>query len=74
MFSFYFFYGVSTLGRVSAEIYVICRIYPTVLKRIIGCHGNHAISYSSNRVIFRAILLPIEGGPTKQFDAHKKMS
>ena len=47
---------------------------PTVLKRIVCCHGNHTISHSSNGVIFRAILLPIEGGPTKQFDAHEKLS
>ena len=49
-------------------------IYPTVLKRIVCCHGNHAISHSSNGVIFRAKLLPNEGGPTKQFDAHEKLS
>ena len=52
------------------------------LKSIIGCHGNHAlshssngaISHSSNGVIFRTIRLSIEGGPTKQFDAHGKLS
>ena len=32
------------------------------------------MSHSSNGGIFRAILLPIEGGPTKQFDAHEKLS
>ena len=37
-------------------------------------HGNHAISHSSNGIIFRAILLPIAGGPTKLFDAHEKLS
>ena len=37
--------------------------FPTVLKRIVCCHENHAFSHSSNGVIFRAILLPIAGGP-----------
>ena len=45
-----------------------------MLKRIVCCNGNHAFSHSSNGVIFKAILLPIEGGPTKQLDAHEKLS
>ena len=52
----------------------MCRDIPNCLKRIDCCHGNHEISHSSNGVIFRAILLPIEGGPTKQFDAREKLS
>ena len=49
--------------------------YQTVLKRIICCHGNHAISHiSPNGVILGAILSSIEGGPTKQFDAHEELS
>ena len=47
--------------------------YPTVLKRSIRCHGNHAISHSPNGVILGAILSSIEGVPTKQFDAHEKL-
>ena len=35
---------------------------------------THTILHSSNGVILRAILLPIEGGPTKQIDAHEKLS
>ena len=69
-----FFYRVSTLGWVSDEILAICRDITNCFKRIVFCHENHAISYSSNWVIFRAILLPIAGGPTKQFDAHEKLS
>ena len=40
--------------------------YPTVLKCIVCCNGNHAFSHISNGVIFRAMLLPIEGGPIKK--------
>ena len=54
--------------------YKFVGICPTVLKRIVCCNGNHAYSHSSKGVIFRAILLSIEGGPTKQFDAHEKLS
>ena len=53
---------------------VICKDIPNCFEAHCMCHGNHTISHSSNGVILRAILLPIEGGPTKQFDAHEKLS
>ena len=36
-----------------------CRDIPILKKHFMRCHGNHAISHSSNSFIFRAIFFPI---------------
>ena len=70
----YFFYQLVLKDEFLLRYKLFLGTYPTVLKRIVCCNGNHAFSHSSNGFIFSAILLPIEGGSTKQFDAHEKLS
>ena len=45
-----------------------------LLCRIMGCHGNHEISYNQNAIIFRTIILLHLSGPIEQLYTHNKMS
>ena len=49
--------------KVSDELLLIyeyfCRDIPILKKRIMRCHGSHAISHSSNRVVLYGNIFPI---------------
>ena len=51
-----------------------CRDIPILKKRIMCCHGTHAISHSSNRLIPLVNIFLHLGGLSKQFDTHQKFS
>ena len=46
------------------------RDIPILKKHIMRCHGDFAISHSSNRFILQDNIFPQLGGLPKQFDTH----
>ena len=45
-----------------------------ILETVMGCHGNHAFSYSTNRFIFWTTLFCIKGVLLKKKGTHEKLS
>ena len=45
-----------------------------LLSRVMGCHGNHEISYNQNAFIFEDNIFWHLSGPIEQFYTHNKMS
>ena len=47
---------------------------PPLLKFAMGCHRNHAISHSSNKIFFEDTFVSHPGGPNEQFGTNEQLS
>ena len=54
--------------------YDFCTYTPILLSRIMGCHGNHEISYNQRAFIFEDHIYLHLSGPIEQIYTHNEIS